>query len=158
MTKDLMPVFGSMSAPAVRRFRDRLDSLFDQFFEDFFDIDLAIFDNLQPKSSFPKVNVIESDDAYEVDIAIAGFDKDDIKLELKDNDLFIRGNKQHDQHDETKRFLRREISSRSFKRIVRLPSKIDSDSIKAEYKNGIIKVNIKKDKFDEPDKIEIKIN
>jgi len=157
MMKDLTPVFGSMGVPAARRFRDRLDSLFDQFFEDFFDFDIALFDNLQPKSSFPKVNVVESDDAYEVDVAIAGFDKDDIKLELKDNDLFIQGSKQEDQHDENKRFLRREISSRAFKRVVRLPSKIDLDSIKAEYKNGIIKVMINKAKEEEPDKIEIKV-
>lgn len=156
MMKDLMPVFDSMSTPAIRRFRDRLDTLFDQFFEDFFD--LATFDDLQPKTSFPKINVIESDDAYEIDIAIAGFDKDDIKLELKDNDLFIQGNKQNDQQDENKRFLRREISSRSFKRIVRLPSKIDSKSVKAEYQNGIIKVMINKVKEEKSNKIEVKIN
>lgn len=155
--KDLIPVFGSTSAPAIRRFRDRLDSLFDQFFEDFLDFDLAMFDGLQPKTSFPKVNVIESDDKYEVEVAIAGFDKDDIKLELKDNDLFIQGSKQEDQHDENKKFLRREISSRAFKRIIRLPSKIDTDSIKAEYKNGIIKIVIDKDKVEEPNKIEIKV-
>lgn len=156
MMKDLMPVFDSMSTPAIRRFRDRLDTLFDQFFEDFFD--LATFDDLQPKTSFPKINVIESDDAYEIDIAIAGFDKDDIKLELKDNDLFIQGNKQNDQQDENKRFLRREISSRSFKRIVRLPSKIDSKSVKAEYQNGIIKVMINKVKEEKSNKIEVKIS
>jgi len=143
--KDLIPTLGSTSSPTIRRFKDSIDSLFNQFFDEFFDRDLALFNDLQPAASFPKVNIAESDSQYEIDIAVAGFNKDDVSLELKDNDLIIKAAKSEESGDSNKKYLRREISSRSFKRVVRFPVDVCADSASAEYKDGIIKFTIDKE-------------
>jgi len=119
-----------------------------------------IFDDIQQsQSSFPKINVLETDTTYGVEIAIAGFTKDDINLELKDNVLIISAEKKIEK-TENEKYLRREISSRAFHRAVKFPKKIDTKSIKADYKDGI--VNVELDKFikidEESNGLKIKIN
>jgi len=145
--ESLLPGFSLMGRPALKRFRDEMDDLFDNFVSNFFSDNwkLSLFDDIQPKSSFPKINVSEDDSTYTVDIAIAGFDKNDIKLILNDNALFIEANKQEQNEEEDKTYLRREISQRAFKRVVRFPEKISSDGAEASYDKGIISFNVKKD-------------
>jgi HSP20 family protein len=124
-------------------------------------ISTDIFEALQPKVSFPKVNVFETEKDYSVEIAVAGFDKDDVNLELKDNCLLIKSDKKEETCEEDdKKCLMREVSYRSFRRVVRFPSDIDTNSVDCNYKDGIIKCVIgKKDpevNKDEPIKIDIK--
>lgn len=82
---------------------------------------------LQPfnKANFPKINVAETDNDYTIEIAVAGFDKEDVKPELVYNDLTTSTEKQEETKEETKEYLQREISSRSFKRVVRFPCDVD---------------------------------
>lgn len=141
--ESLLPSFGLMSEPAIKRFRSGLEALFDDFFSTDWGID--IFENMQPKASFPKVNVSETEDGYNVDIAVAGFNKDDVKLELKDNDLIVSADKQEKDDERNGKYLRQEISRRSFKRVIRFPKNVDSTKTEAEYKDGIIYFKVKKD-------------
>lgn len=91
------------------------------------------FKLLQPKSNFPKVNVSETDKGYEVEIAVSGFDRDNLELEFKDSYLFIKANKTEEKEEENKRWLTREISNKSFRRTIQFPSKIIVDEIKSKY-------------------------
>lgn len=115
-----------------------------------------IFDDIQPKGTFPKINVSETDKAYDVEIAVAGFNKDDIELELKDNTFYVKGEVKNEEED--KKYLRREISYRSFRRAVRFPEKIDPDAVTCDFENGIIKCTVGKKVVveDSPVKITIK--
>ena len=162
--KSSVPSVGSWSTPAIARFREDMNSLFNEFFTDFFDWDwhfyIKSFEDMQPKASFPKVNVRESDNEYIVEIAVAGFDKNDVKLVLKDNCLSINADKkEEDSENNSGKYLKREISSRSFSRIIRFPSEIDNENIKADYKDGIIKVTmIKKTEEEKDEGVKIDVN
>lgn len=137
-------------------FWTRFDNLFEKW-----DLDMKVFDQLQPKGSFPKVNVVETEKSYDIEIAVAGFDKDDIKLELKDNALFIKADKKEEKcegKDETcKRYLVKEIASRSFRRTVVFPFEINPNAITAKYENGIISCIIGKVLEEQPSSIKIEI-
>lgn len=132
-------------------------NMFDTFAKDW-RLDLQAFEELQPKGLFPKVNVIENPDSYDIEIAIAGFDKEDVELELKDNSLFIKADKKETVEDEDRRYLKREIAQRSFRRAVRFPAEINSDDISAKYEHGIIKCHVGKAQAEIPESVKIKIS
>jgi HSP20 family molecular chaperone IbpA len=113
------------------------------------------------ETKFPKVNLMDLGDSFRVDIAIAGFNKEDIELEFKDNSLYIKASKASDTEDKSANYVLREISQRSFRRYIPLPEKVDKDSLSDEcvsYKDGIISCLLKKeiDKQDTPLKLTIK--
>ena len=158
--KSLLPSVASMwRTPAANRFRNDMDDLFESFFSEVFAApSVKVFNDLQTNASFPKINVSETDEEYAVDIAVAGFDKDDVNLELKENTLFINADRKEEKEEEEKNYLRKEISSRSFSRAVRFPEKVTSD-VNASYKDGIIKINVKKEiEAKEDNSIKIDIN
>jgi len=157
--KSLVPTIGSIWAtPGLRRFQNEFGSIFTELLKDFGNIgEISAFNELQSDTSFPKINVSETDLGYGVDIAVAGFAKDDVNLELKDNILIISAEKKEENEEEDKNYIRKEISSRSFKRVVRFPKKIDTSTAIANYDKGIIQLSI--NKFVEEIKDEsIKIN
>lgn len=117
---------------------------------------------LQPKATLPKINVAETDSAYEIEIAISGIDKDDLELEFRDSCLFIKADKseENESEDKEKKWLRREISSRSFRRTIKFPTKIDSSSITSAYNNskGTVVCVLPKVKKEEPGTVKINID
>ncbi len=111
------------------------------------DYDMQAFMDLQPKIVFPKVNVAETDDSYEVEIALAGFEKEDINMELKENCLYIMADKKEEtsSEDTDKKYLMKEISSRSFRRALNLPKKVVENDIECSFKDGTVKCVLKKE-------------
>lgn len=126
-------------------FLSRFDSLMDEVWNGF-NLDAGLFDQIQPKGSFPKINIKDTACDYEIDIAVAGFSKDDVQLELKDNSLFIKADKREEDGEQEKdgTWLRREIAQRSFRRVIKFPEQIDKNKIECKYENGIINCSIGK--------------
>jgi HSP20 family protein len=143
--KSLLPSTASYwGVPALRRLRDDMDEMFESFFADVFKTPaMKVFEDVQTGASFPKINVSETDTAYGVDVAVAGFEKGDVNLELKDNTLFISADKKIEKEEEEKNYIRKEISSKSFRRAVRFPCEVTED-VSATYKDGIINIEIQK--------------
>lgn len=160
--KNLMVRPGSMSGlTALNCFNDLFGDLwkkYDEFWRNC-DIDMSVFEQIQPKTSFPKINLYEKDSEYEIKIAVADFSKDDLELELKDNTLLIKGESK-EESEECGKCLCKEISSRSFRRVVRFPKEIDAEKINCVYKDGVISCTIgKKEVIEkEDDAVKIKIN
>jgi len=145
----------------VSRFDDlfnELNKMMDYAWNDL-DLDANAFCSLQPKTKFPKINVSETDSNYEVEIAVSGIDKDNLELEFKDSCLFIKADKVKEQESEEKKWLTREISSKSFRRTLQFPAKIDSKSISSEYdeSRGLVVCILPKKKKIEPETVVIKI-
>lgn len=112
-------------------------------------------------TKFPKVNLVDLGDSFRVDIAVAGFNKEDVDLEFKDNALYIKAAKSSEVDDSGGNYVIREISQRSFRRYIPFPEKVDKDSLNDEcvsYKDGIISCSFKKEvlKKDEALKLTIK--
>ena len=121
-------------------------------FDDFFNDEV-----INTKRNLPAVNIKENDKNYELELAVPGLEKSDINLEVKDNILSISSKKEESKETVEKgRYTRREFSFRSFKRLFTLPKSVDKDNIKADYRDGVLNVEIPKGKADDDvKKIEI---
>lgn len=124
------------------RNRDAFPSIFNEFFNrDWFDAANVGFND----SSMPAVNIKETKDDFEVEVAAPGMKKDDFKIEL-DNNLLVISSEKEEQNEEKdgKEFTRREFSYQSFKRSFTLPKTIEEAKIKAAYKDGVLHITLPK--------------
>lgn len=111
-------------------------------------------------STLPAVNIRETEDAYEVEMAAPGMKKEDFKIELDRNILTISSEKTEEQEENGKeKYSRREFSYQAFQRSFSLPKEVvDEDKIEAHYKDGVLHLTIPKKeeaKQRPPRKIEI---
>jgi HSP20 family protein len=116
--------------------------LFDRFFEnDLFDWSNRNYSNTS--TTLPSVNIKESNNDFEVEVAAPGFTKNDFKVELNHDLLTISSEKKiENETKEGQQFSLREFSYQSFSRSFTLPNSADSEKIGAKYENGILKVVI----------------
>jgi HSP20 family protein len=118
------------------------------FFNDFFNrdwMDWTTRNFSDTNTTLPSVNIIESEESYEVDMAAPGLEKKDFKIELNHGVLTISSQKK--MENETKKgrqFTRKEYSYQAFNRSFSLPHIVESERISARYDNGILKVVIPK--------------
>lgn len=89
----------------------------------------------------PSTNVMEEEDMFKVQMAVPGFSKKDFKIELEKNVLKVYSEKEFDNEGE---YTRREFGGRNFCRSFSVPETVDVENIKAEYKNGILSINLPK--------------
>lgn len=122
-----------------------LPGLFDDFFSrDLFDWGNANFSN--SGTTLPAVNVKETADSFEVEMAAPGMKKEDFKVELDNSVLTISSEKREDnEHKEGEKYSRREFSYQSFQRSFTLSKDaVDADNIHAKYENGVLHLTIPK--------------
>ena len=116
--------------------------LFNNFLEDFFDDRW-----LSPANShftMPAVNISENSDIFKIEVAAPGFNKEDFNLNVENDVLTISSEKQHEEEKEGENTSRREFLYGAFQRSFTLPKTVDSDKIKANYENGVLKIAIPK--------------
>ncbi|MBC3758897.1 Hsp20/alpha crystallin family protein [Hyunsoonleella sp. SJ7] len=94
--------------------------------------------------SMPKVNIMETNDDYFIELAVPGFKKDDFNIDLDNEVLSI--STEHKEETETSEgnYTRKEFGYSSFKRTFSLPEYIDESKIKATYEEGILTVKLPK--------------
>ncbi len=129
---------------ALVRFSNQLPTIFDKFFEnDVFNWNNRNYSNTD--TTLPSVNIKESSDEFEVELAAPGFDKNDFNIELNHDMLTVSSEKKvENEIKEGQQFARREFSYQSFSRSFTLPNTVDGEKIRAKYENGILKVVIPK--------------
>jgi HSP20 family protein len=93
---------------------------------------------------FPPVNIVEQNDVYNLQLAAPGFDKSNFNVKLEGNILTISAEKATETKNETEKVIRKEFSSKSFKRTFTVDDKIDAANISAKYENGILHVGLPK--------------
>jgi len=112
-------------------------------------------------TTLPAVNIRETKDSYEVEMAAPGMKKEDFKIELDRNILTISSEKteEYEEQGEEEKYSRKEFSYQSFQRSFSLPKEVvDEDKIKAQYRDGVLHLTIPKKeeaKQKPPRKIEI---
>lgn len=120
-------------------FDRNLDEVFARFFGD----EDAV-PSLRPDAAWtPAVEAMMRDGEFVVRADLPGIDPAKVELSVEGNMLMIRGHRE-DKHEEKRgdRFYR-EVSYGSFARGVGLPPKIDPESVKATYKDGVLEVTVK---------------
>ena len=114
-------------------------SLINEFFNDDFGMNF-----LNRSHSVPSVNSIENNDSFEIDLAVPGMKKEDFTIELNDKLLVISSETSNTMENDKMRL--NEFNFSSFQRSFRVPDSVDQDKIKANYKNGILKIKLPKRK------------
>lgn len=93
--------------------------------------------------SYPPYNIERlNEDEYRVSMAVAGFDRNDLELEVKENTLRISGN-QESVDDGGKEYLHRGIAARNFERQFQLAEHMKV--VGAEMENGLLHVSLKRE-------------
>jgi HSP20 family protein len=95
-------------------------------------------------SLFPDANIIENGKDYEIELAVPGLERKDIKVEVENNTLIVSAEKEEEKKTEDKNYRSREFSYNSFYRSFSLPENLKVDNINAEYHNGVLKITLPK--------------
>ncbi|MBP7850785.1 MAG: Hsp20/alpha crystallin family protein [Lentimicrobiaceae bacterium] len=91
----------------------------------------------------PSANVIEKDDQYELEMAIPGMSKEDIRIDLEKNVLTISSDKEAGQQENIT-YNRREFAPGKFCRSFSLPETVNREQIRADYRDGLLRVMLPK--------------
>lgn len=134
-----------MDHPLASFHRD-FDRLFDRMLQDFGRMPLG-FDRPDWPSVArdvlkPTVDIGSGEKEYTVTVEVPGVDEDDVKLELADDTLTIRGEKKRETSSRDKDYYCVERSYGAFQRVLSLPEDVDQDHIRAKFKNGVLTITM----------------
>ena len=122
---------------SLRPFSVGFDSIFDEF-------DRVLESKERHNSNYPPYNIHKiNENEYKIEVALAGYSKDDIELELKDSTLTVR-NKQKEKivNENTNGMIHKGISTRQFERAFTISEDIKIKN--AELKNGLLNIDLER--------------
>ena len=122
---------------SLRPFSVGFDSIFEEF-------DRVLESTERHNSNYPPYNIHKiSENDYKIEVALAGYSKDDIELELKDSTLTVR-NKQKEKvvNEDTNGVIHKGISTRQFERAFTISEDIKVKN--AELKNGLLNIDLER--------------
>ena len=135
----------------IDRFRGEIDRLFDDFL------------NWRPSNRpsgwgdwMPAIDVSETDKEIVVHAEVPGIDAKDIDISLNGRVLTIKGERKQNQEEKEKNYHRIERRYGAFCRSFELPADVDANKVNANYKNGVLQLNLPKTKAQSVKKIKIK--
>ncbi len=155
--------------------RDLTERTDDWFFSPFREID-SVFEDLDrtldrffgrtprvrrssriPMARSPVTDLRDLGDKYQVEAEMPGLDKDDLEIELRDDNIVIDGEKTEEKEEEGEDFIRKERGYTSFHRQLPLPDEVKAEEIAASFENGLLMIDLpkKETKKKEGKKIEI---
>ena len=125
------------------------ENLFDDFMNDF---SFPTFPNVDKElygkhaKNLMKTDVKETENAYEIDIDLPGFKKDEIQMELKDGVLTVSAAKGLDKDEEDKKghYIRQERATGSCARSFYVGKELEPKDISAKFENGILTLHLPK--------------
>ncbi len=134
---------------AMRRLSDEMDRIFDDFFtRSFGELPFAGLDRQQSSSGtlgmsfWPELELSQREGKLVIQADLPGLRREDVKVELKDDELSISGERRSAREHEEGGFYRSERSYGSFRRTVPLPEGAKADTASATFENGVLRVEI----------------
>ncbi|MDD3876374.1 MAG: Hsp20/alpha crystallin family protein [Bacteroidales bacterium] len=112
------------------------DYFANDFFQNYFDQSTNV--------SMPAVNISEDSEQFKIELAAPGLDKNDFKIEIKNNVLTISSEKEQKHEENNEKYMRKEFNYCSFRRSFGLPQTANSEKIEAKHSNGILNITIPK--------------
>ncbi len=119
---------------------EAFDDFFDHFFNDNF---FAPFSGVERKISGFKIDVVDQGDAYVIEADLPGFEKEDVTIEYKDKKLTILAKQSNQNEEKSDHYIRRERFAGTYQRSFFIDS-IEEESIEATFKNGVLRIVLKK--------------
>jgi len=106
------------------------------------------------RGAFPFVDLFQDGDDTVLTAEIPGVKREDINIEVKENLFRIHGERKL-EYPEKASIHRVERQNMKFDRTIRLPIRVDSNNVKAEYINGVLKVKLPRAESDKPKQIKV---
>ena len=106
----------------------------------------------------PRVDVVEDDGEYIINVELPGVEKDEVKVSVKDRVLSISGERKSEKEEKGKKYQRVERAYGAFMRSFTLPEDAAREKLNANFKDGILKVHIPKEESAKTKAIEVKVS
>jgi HSP20 family protein len=128
---------------------------FDRVFDDFLSLG-----PLYDEGWTPRMEVTEDEKAIHVTAEMPGLSEKDINVTLEKNVLTISGEKNEEkkENNEKRNIVLSERRYGSFSRSIRVPQYVRADTVKAEFRNGVLTVELPKSEEARPRQIEVKVH
>lgn len=104
---------------------------------------------------YPTVDIYDNNENIVIKAELPGIDKKDIVIDVKDWVLTLKGERSFDNEVKEEKYYCRERTFGKFERVFRLPADVDPEKINADYKDGILKINIPKPEEQQPKQITV---
>ncbi len=104
---------------------------------------------------FPPVNVWSNNEKAVVTAEVPGVNKEDMDISVENDALTVKGHREHVEIGDDESFRKRERGYGSFRRVIGLPYAVDPENVNAEYKDGILRVELHRHEASKPRKIDI---
>ena len=147
----------------MRRFSEEMDRLFEDFgfgrgwLAPGFERGLDRLESLAEGPWAPQVEVIERDNRLIVRADLPGMTKDDVKVDLDDNSLVIRGERKTEHEEDEEGYYRSERSYGSFYRRIPLPSGVKAEEASADFRNGVLEITTPATKRNDAERRQLEI-
>ena len=106
----------------------------------------------------PNIDVSGDEKKYEIDLDVPGLSEPDLSIEVKGDVLLIKGEKEDKKESDDKKYYRMERSYGAFQRTLSLPEDADADAIKANLKDGVLKLEVPRRETEKQDVKHISIS
>ena len=120
--------------------------------------DFPFSESLRRENGLPAVDVMEKDGNLILKAELPGIEQKDIELTLEGNVLTLKGERKLDEREERSDYRRIESYYGSFSRSFSLPDTVDRDTIKADYRNGVLTVTLSQKPEMKPREIPVSAN
>lgn len=127
----------------------------ERLFEDFFKTPFKV--SLNTVEALPSVDIYEKDNRIVAKAEIPGITPADIALSVDDNILTISGEKKQENEVSKENYYQSEASYGRFQRTVELPAEVNAEQAKAEYKNGVLTVELPRADISKKKQIKIEV-
>ena len=107
------------------------------------------------KDHAPKLDVVETENAFQLVIDLPGINKEDVEISLHEGILTVRGERSERVLEESESALRTERFSGAFSRAFKMPSEIAEKDIAAKLDNGVLVIDLPKAEESKPQSIKI---
>lgn len=115
------------------------------------------FKDSKNSSWLPAVDIVENETEYLVQVELPGVDKNDVKINVANSVLTVKGDKKSFKEGDTQNFHRTERMYGSFQRSFTLPTTVKADKIEAVFNNGVLGITLPKIEEVKPKDIEVKV-
>ena len=105
----------------------------------------------------PSVDISETEGEYQIKAEIPDVKKEDVKVTVEDGVLTIQGERKYEKEEKGKKYHRVERSYGSFIRSFTLPDLVDETKVKAEFKDGVLNLQLPKSEKTKPKAIEVTV-
>ena len=116
----------------------------DRIFDEFFYPPASVGTTEEHISFIPAYDLDETNTHYLVSLDLPGIAKDQINIELRDNQLIVSGERKEEKKKEEEHRLSSERYYGAFQRSFTLPSNVDPNKIEADHQNGVLHISIAK--------------